>query len=62
MQTLSVVSIVFIAISLIFLVISFRDYLRYGKQKTIARKVRLRMAIIFAAVGIGLYFLKAAIN
>jgi len=57
MQIVSFVSIVFIGISIIFLAVSFRDYLKNGNSMTIARRVWLRMALIFALVGIGLYFL-----
>jgi len=57
MQIVSFVSIVFIGISIIFLAVSFRDYLKNGSSMTIARRVWLRMALIFAVVGIGLYFL-----
>jgi hypothetical protein len=49
---------VFIAIAVIFLGIAFHDYLKAQGQLTIARKVWLRIAFIFAGVGIGLYFLQ----
>ena len=62
MQIVSFVSIVFIGISIIFLAVSFRDYLKNGSAMTIARRVRLRMALIFALVGIGLYFLHVCLN
>jgi len=47
--------IVFVAIAVVFLGISFRDYLKTEGKLTIARKIWLRMAFIFAGVGIGLY-------
>jgi hypothetical protein len=50
--------IVFIAIAVIFLGIAFRDYLKAEGKLTIARKVWIRIAFIFAGVGIGLYFLQ----
>jgi hypothetical protein len=56
MQTLPFLSIVFIAISVIFLAFSFIDYLKAEGKMTIARKVWLRLALIFSAVGIGLLF------
>ena len=55
MQIVSFVSIVFIGISIIFLAVSLRDYLKNVSTMTIARRVWLRMALIFALVGIGLY-------
>jgi hypothetical protein len=58
MHNLPTVSIIFIGISVIFLIVSFRDYLKTEGKMTIARKVWLRLALIFAAVGIGLYFLQ----
>ncbi len=50
--------IVFIAIAVIFLGLALRDYLNSEGKMTISRKVWLRMAFIFSAVGIGLYFLR----
>ena len=47
--------IVFVAIAVVFLGISFRDYLKTEGKLTIARKIWIRMAFIFAGVGIGLY-------
>jgi hypothetical protein len=38
-----------------FLNISSRDYLKTEGKLTIARKIWIRMAFIFAGVGIGLY-------
>jgi hypothetical protein len=57
MQNPSSLGIVFIAIAVIFLVVSFRDYLKAEGKMTISRKVWLRMAFIFACVGIGLFLL-----
>lgn len=50
--------IVFIALSVIFLCVAFRDYLKAEGKMTIARRIWLRMALIFAGVGIGLSFLQ----
>ena len=50
--------IVFVAIAVIFIGVTFRDYLKAEGKMTIARKIWIRMAFIFAAVGIGLYFLQ----
>lgn len=58
MMNTKFIPIIFIAIGVVFFVIAFRDYQKSGKEKTIAFKVRLRMAIIFSAVGIGIYILQ----
>ena len=55
MNSPSSLGIIFIAIAVVFLGISFRDYLKAEGKLTIARKIWLRMAFIFAGVGIGLY-------
>ncbi|MBW2739285.1 MAG: hypothetical protein JRE64_10660 [Deltaproteobacteria bacterium] len=47
--------IVFVAIAVVFLGVTLRDYLKAEAKLTIARKIWLRMAFIFAGVGIGLY-------
>jgi hypothetical protein len=47
---------IFTAISVIFLGIVFHDYLKAEDKMTISRKIWLRMAFIFAAVGISLFF------
>jgi hypothetical protein len=57
MQNYPPIGIVFIAIGVIFLGITFYDYLKAEGKLTIARKVWLRMAFIFSGVGIGIYFL-----
>ena len=51
-------SIVFVAIAVIFIGVAFRDYLMAEDKMTIARKIWIRMAFIFAAVGIGLFFVQ----
>jgi len=58
MQGPSSLSIVFVAIAVIFIAVAFRDYLKAEGKTTIARKIWIRMAIIFAVVGIGLFFLQ----
>lgn len=50
------IGIVFIAIAVIFIGAAFRDYLITEGKMTIARKIWIRIAFIFAAVGIGLFF------
>ena len=57
MNILPNVEIIFVVIGLIFLVIAFNDYKKSEKSWTIGAKIRLRMGIIFTAVGIGLYIL-----
>ncbi len=52
------IGIVFVAIAVIFLGAVIRDYLKTEGKMTIARKVWLRMAFIFAAVGLGLFFVQ----
>jgi uncharacterized membrane protein YeiH len=56
MQNHQTISIIFIAISVIFVGIAFRDYLNAENKMTIRRKIWIRMAFIFAAVGIVLFF------
>ncbi|NVN91253.1 MAG: hypothetical protein HXX11_11720 [Desulfuromonadales bacterium] len=62
MRIVSIVSLVFIGISVIFLAVSLRDYLENRSRMTIARKVWLRMALIFALVGTGLYVLQGYLH
>ncbi len=56
MQSLPSLGIVFVALAVVFVGIALRDYLKTEAKMTIARKIWLRMAFIFAGVGIGLYF------
>ena len=58
MQGPSSLSIVFVAIAVIFIGVALRDYLIAEGKMTIARKIWIRMTIIFAAVGIGLFFVQ----
>ena len=58
MQDPSSLSIVFVAIAVIFIGVTLRDYLKEEGKATIARKIWIRMAFIFAAVGIGLFFVR----
>ena len=58
MQSPSSLGIVFVAIAVIFIGIALRDYLKTEGKMTVARKVWIRMAFIFAAVGIGLFLLQ----
>ena len=56
MQGPSSLSIVFVAIAVIFIGVALRDYLITEGKMTVARKIWIRMAFIFAGVGIGLFF------
>ena len=58
MQDPSSISVVFVAIAVIFISVALRDYLKEEGKATIARKIWIRLAIIFAAVGIGLFFVQ----
>ena len=58
MQGPSSIGIVFVAIAVIFVGVALRDYLIAEDKMTIARKIWIRMAIIFAGVGIGLFFVQ----
>jgi hypothetical protein len=58
MQGPSSIGIVFVAIAVIFIAVALRDYLKAESKMTIGRKIWIRMAIIFAAVGIGLFFVQ----
>jgi hypothetical protein len=58
MQSSPSLGIVFVAIAVVFLGVVFWDYLKTEGKMTIARKIWLQMAFIFAGVGIGLYFLQ----
>jgi hypothetical protein len=49
------IAVIFIAISVIFICVAFRDFLKAEGKMTIARRTWIRMALIFAGVGIGIY-------
>ncbi len=55
MNTPYSLAIVFVALAVVFIGVALRDYLKTEGKLTIARKIWLRMAFIFAGVGIGLY-------
>jgi hypothetical protein len=58
MQGPASAGVIFIGISVIFLGVVFHDYLKAENKMTISRKIWLRMAFIFAAVGIFLFFIQ----
>jgi hypothetical protein len=57
MKITLIVGVAFLGLAVVFFGLSWRDYLREQGRKTISRTVWLRLAFIFAAVGIGLCFL-----
>ncbi len=58
MQGPPLFSIVFVAIAVIFVYVALWDYLKAEGKMTTARKIWIRMAFIFAAVGIGLFLVQ----
>jgi hypothetical protein len=54
--TPSTIAVVFVAIAVFFLAAVLRDLLKTEGKLTIARRVWLRLAFIFAGVAVGLYF------
>lgn len=57
MQITLLVSIAFVCVSLVFLVLTFFDHVKNGSTITIARRIKLRMALMFGVVAVGLLFL-----
>ncbi len=55
MQSLPILGPVFVALAVIFLSVAVRDYLKAESKMTPSRQACLRVASIFACVGIGLY-------
>ena len=58
MQTIPSLGPVFVAIAVIFLGLAVQDYLKAEGKLTPARKTWLRVALIFACVGIALFVLQ----
>ena len=56
MESSARIGILFLALAVVFLAAAFRDYLRTGATPSSARRTWLRVAIIFAMVGMGLQF------
>jgi hypothetical protein len=54
--TPTAIAVVFVAIAVFFLAAVLRDFLKSEGKLTIARKVWLRLAVIFAGVAVALYF------
>ena len=59
MQSPASIGIIFVALAVVFVGIALRDSLNASGQLTVARKIWIRMAFIFAGVGIGLYVVQA---
>lgn len=57
MNIIPPVEYIFTAIALILSIVALRDYIKAGKTISIACKIRLRLAVIFIIVAIGLYIL-----
>ena len=57
LEIMPMVGLLFIAIAILFMILSIVQYAKTGSERAIARKVRLRLAFIFALVGIGLNLL-----
>lgn len=53
------IGILFVALAAVFVAIALRDYQKAEGKLTIARKTWLRIAFVFAGVGIGLFLLQA---
>jgi len=49
-------SVLLVAISVVFIGIVIQDFLKKEKKMTIARKIWLRMAFIFVGLGLVLFF------
>jgi NO-binding membrane sensor protein with MHYT domain len=49
------VTIVFVALAVVFAALAFRDFVREEGRLTPARKTWQRMALIFSAVAVGLF-------
>jgi hypothetical protein len=62
MLTTGGVALVLIAIAVIFLSLTLRDYLTAETKLTPARKAWLRIAVIFAAVAIGLFIVNTFVS
>ena len=56
MEYLTSLGPVFVAVAVIFVVVTFQNYLEEEGKLTPARRTWLRIAMIFSGVGIGLYF------
>jgi len=57
MNIIPPVEFIFLIIGFVFLALALREYVRAGRKMSVACKIRLRMGIIFIAVGTGLYFI-----
>jgi len=55
MRIAPLVGLVFVALAVIFFGLSLRDYFKAEGKMPIARKAWLRIAVIFAGVGLGLF-------
>ncbi len=51
------IGLLFIALAIFFVILSIVSYAKVGKERAIARTTWLRLALIFAIVGMGLNLL-----
>lgn len=58
MRTAPVLGLVFVILAVIFFSLSIRDYLKAEERLHVARKAWMRIAVIFAGVGIGLFVMQ----
>jgi hypothetical protein len=58
----SLVGIVFVAIAVIFLAVALNDYLRAEGKLSPARRTWIRVAIIFASIGILLHLIQTVLR
>jgi hypothetical protein len=56
------IGIVFVSLAVVVVRVALRDYLKAEGKLTIARKTWLRIAFIFAGVGIGLFVVQAFVR
>jgi len=52
------VGTIFIGLAVIFFSLALSDRFRSERQSPVTRRVRIRLALIFAAVGLGLHLLR----
>ncbi len=60
-MTLPYIAALFAALAVVFGALAWRDHRRHGPGPNPARKARLRVAVIFAVVAVGLLVLSRAV-
>jgi len=56
MITKSIVSVIFIIVAAVLVVASIVNYVKTGGEKTVARRVWIQLAFVFAAIAVVLFF------